>query len=223
MISIITPVWNRIDLTASFITQNQRLYQGKDVEFVIINNGSTDGTYFYLETAEANWNQLSVIHNDRNRGFGPANNQGVKAAKHDKILLVNNDIIVRGDYAKIMAEAIQDNCIYGAQLFSHNTGWNVFDGQIIPYLAGWCLGMTKATFEALGGFDERYIPGDYEDLDLCYTATKQGIALHQIDVPLAHMFEQTAATQLENRRAMTLRHQKLFMEKWGFSTNRGSS
>ncbi len=46
-ISVITPVWNRADLTMQFLRLNWGLYGSRhDVEFVVVDNGSTDDTSF---------------------------------------------------------------------------------------------------------------------------------------------------------------------------------
>lgn len=215
-ISVITPVWNRADLTLRYLYQNHQLYHNKpDVKFIIIDNGSTDGTATLLKSWQARFGeQMAVISNAENRGFGPANNQAAEIAKGDTLLFLNNDIIINGDYLSLIRKAVDDKTLVGAELLDFDTGWNVFDGQIISYIHGWCLAMTKAAFEDLGGFDERYIPGDYEDVDLCYTATQAGYELKSVSLPLVHIFEQTSK-QLGDRRSMTLKHKALFAEKWG--------
>lgn len=219
MISVITPVWNRSDLTAQFLYANWLRYQEKDIEFIIVDNGSSDATRQLLDHwAEVGGGQIVVIRNSKNLGFGPANNQGVKAAMYDKLLFINNDVEISGDYITPVVLALDErpDTLVGAQFLNFDTGWNKFNGRIIPYLAGWCVGMTKAVFEALGGFDERYVPGDYEDMDLSYTAFKTGYALMSLDLPLYHRFNQTAQ-QLPDRRAITERHRRVFAEKWGLA------
>ena len=224
MISVITPVWNRADLTAQFLTKSWQFHQGQQVEFVIIDNGSTDGTSFLL----SNWAEKSVetgnapifrkITNKSNRGFSVANNQGARIATGDHLLFLNNDVLVRGGYLALILAHLRAHptCLVGAELLTHDTGWNVFNDKPIPYIPGWCLAMTRKTFRDLGGFDERYSPGDYEDIDICYTAKQAGRELHVLSLPLVHLSNQTGR-QLPDRLAMTERHRELFAEKWGFS------
>lgn len=219
MISVITPVWNRSDLTAQFLYSNWLRYQKKDVEFIIVNNGSNDATGKLLDYwAEVGNGQIVTIRNSKNLGFGPANNQGAKTAMYDKLLFINNDVEIHGDYIAPIVAALDERpgTLVGAQFLNFDTGWNKFNDRIIPYLAGWCVGMTKTIFEELDGFDERYIPGDYEDVDLSYTAFKKGYALMSLDLPLHHKFNQTAQ-QLPDRRAITERHRLAFAEKWGLT------
>lgn len=214
-ISVITPVWNRADLTYSFLLQNLH-YLGNmpDVEWVIVDNGSHDGTPGVLKAFESRGN-IKFIRNDTNIGFGAANNQAAKIASGDVFIFINNDVLIDGDYITPIVDTIErvPNAVVGAELLNYDTGWNVFGDVRIDYIHGWCVAMSKDTFEALGRFDERYTPGDYEDLDLSYTATKKGYALIALNLPLNHLSGQTGQ-QLANRREITKKHRGLFAEKW---------
>ncbi len=221
-ISVITPVWNRADITLNYLVHNWRLYEGKPVEFIIIDNGSKDGTGYLLDSwREKSGDLLTVIHNETNHGFGPACNQGAWLAQADKLLFLNNDVIIRGDYLSPIIDALEADprALVGAELMTADTGWNVFDGETITYMHGWCVGMTCAAFCDLGGFDERYVPGDYEDLDLSYTAKKKGYHLTELSLPIFHIAAQTAETQIgiAERREITERHRLKFAQKWGFN------
>lgn len=225
MISVITPVWNRADLTSLFLTKSWQFCPKGGIEFILIDNGSTDGTPFLL----SNWKEktlplneqspaLRIITNKNNYGFSIANNQGVKIATNDMFLFLNNDVLIRGDYLTPIIAHLQahETELTGAELLTYNTGWNTFDGQTIPYIPGWCLAMMRKTFNDLGGFDEQYSPGDYEDIDICFTATRAGHKLRALNLPLAHLSNQTGR-QLPDRLTMTKEHRGLFAEKWGFS------
>lgn len=219
-VSIVTPVWNRADLTIAYLYQLWQLYAKRDdIEFVIIDNGSTDGTPATLEQWHSTMNgRLISIRNPENMGFGPANNQGVDSATGDIIILLNNDITILGDFVSIIEQQLEKRpeALLGAEYYDFDTGWNVFDGAIIPYLAGWCLACTKETWLRLDGFDERFVPCDYEDMDLSRTAMTEGVDLVQVGLPLQHTFEQTALQLEGGRRAITEKNRKLFIEKWGF-------
>jgi len=45
----------------------------------------------------------------------------------------------------------------------------------IPSVTGACMLIKKKTYETLGGFDESYILGDFEDSDLCLKALQSGL------------------------------------------------
>ena len=65
-----------------------------DIELVVVDNGSTDGTRDYLAALAEQDPRIRVVQNDENRGFGPAVNQGLNAATGDILVVLNNDTIV---------------------------------------------------------------------------------------------------------------------------------
>jgi GT2 family glycosyltransferase len=212
-VSVITPVWNQWNHTARYFLQAYQAYRAsKDVEFVIINNGSGDHTGRILADYQEKMGNLKVITNEENRGFPIACNQGARKATGDVLLFLNNDIQVYGDYVSILLEMMDDSILAGPELNEHNTGWNKFGEKIIPYIAGWCLALTKATYEALGGFDERYSPCDYEDMDLCYAAVRAGKSLTRLSLPIRHI---SGGSAMPDRLAITERNRLKFREKWG--------
>ena len=215
--SIITPVWNRGDLTMQFLFQHWRQFALRpDVEFVIVNNGSTDNTRLILHRwAGTMKDRLKVVHNDENEGFGPGHNRGAEAASGEILVFLSNDVDVLGDYITILQGQMDGAALYGAELLKGDTGWNTFDGRTIPYLAGWCVAATRDVWDDLGGWDERYVPCDYEDLDLSYQAMKKGYKLVSLDLPLRHAFGQSARALAGGRLAITQRNRAQFMEKWG--------
>lgn len=218
--SIITPVWNRADLTSQYLYDHFGRYANrKSTEWIIIDNGSTDETPHSLEYWQRMVGErLTVIRNEENLGYSKANNQGVAVAQGDILIFLNNDIIIRGDYLAPLEKAVAENpkALIGAQLVTTDTGWNRFGGELIHYLIGWCFAMTRAAFEDIGGFDERYTPADYEDSDLCYAATKKGYDLKEIPLPIQHLGNQTGKL-LGDRRKITEANRVKFAEKWGLT------
>ena len=212
-VSVITPVWNQWAHTARYLLQAWRAYRdSRNVEFVIINNGSTDHTAKLLGDYLEKMSNLKVITNEQNQGFPVACNQGARKATGDILLFLNNDVIAHGDYATCLLETMTSGVLAGPELNEHNTGWNVFGGETVPYIAGWCLALTKVTYEALGGFDERYSPCDYEDVDLCYNAVKAGLNLTRLELPIRHI---SGGSAMPGRLAITERNRLKFAEKWG--------
>jgi GT2 family glycosyltransferase len=218
MISVITPVWNRADLTAQYLFgQNIHYPDDPAVQWIVIDNGSSDGTGGILE----HWkdiigDRLVIIKNETNRGFSVACNQGAAQADGDILLFLNNDILINADYLTPLEKALGDNpnALAGPQLADSDTGWNVFGDQLISYLVGWCLAVPKEIFNTLGGFDEQFSPAYYEDVDLCYNATQNGFELQPVWVPLQHLGEESG-DQLKDKRGITEANRVKFAKKWG--------
>lgn len=218
-VSVITPVWNRADLTASFLMRNWSLYMNRaDVEFIIVDNASADHTALVLSQFQGTMNgRLVVNHNQVNRGFGPGHNQGADMADGEVLIFLSNDVTPHGDYVGPIVEALEEDpdALVGPEMLRHDTGWNTFNGHTIAYLAGWCVACKQATWRVLEGWDERYVPCDYEDIDLSYTALRKGIPLVEVPLPLSHAFGQSAQALSGGRHAITMRSQAKFKEKWG--------
>lgn len=212
-VSVITPVWNQWNHTARYLLQAWQAYRdNKAVEFIIIDNGSIDHTGKLLSDYQEKMSNLTVITNEHNQGFSIACNQGARKARGDILLFLNNDVMVYGDYVSQLLTVMDDDILAGPELNEHNTGWNKFGEITVPYIAGWCLALTKATYEALGGFDERYSPCDYEDIDLCHAATKAGLNLARLELPIRHV---SGGSAMPDRLAITERNRLKFAEKWG--------
>lgn len=221
MISIITPVWNRSDLTARWLHQNWAIYAHQSgIEWIIIDNGSTDDTAQILEYHKgAMGNTLKVISLKKNTGFGPANNRGAEIANGNILAFVSNDVQVFGDYIlpiETLYRYDHGKVLFGPEIWANNTGWNTFDpAGTIPYVAGWCVIVEAALWGVLCKWDERFVPCDYEDIDLSYQMSKAGGALTKLVLPLKHDSGKSAEALPGGRLAMTIANQKRFMEKWG--------
>ena len=60
-------------------------------ELIIVDNASTDGSLDYLKSLNTDF-PLRIIKNDENQSFSKANNDAVKVANGDYVLLLNNDM-----------------------------------------------------------------------------------------------------------------------------------
>lgn len=221
LVSIVVCVWNKVELTAGFLNSLWPWVKRSDAEIVVVDDGSTDNTPRMLkkwgERAPKAW-KFRSYHFEENRGFGPANNYGVGVADGQYLILINNDVEIRGNFIKNVMDALllRPDAIVCGKLIDWDSGWNTFNGGElrVVYAEGWLLGFHRDTWERLGGFDERYVPCDFEDVDLSMKARQQEISLVQIRVPLIHRSGATTR-QLRNREEITIHNRRLFMEKWG--------
>ena len=212
MISFILTVLNRPDMLTHFF---QKLpFQSGEYEFVLVDNASdapTKQVEFWLQNTFKN---VLLVENSRNEGFGPGNNTGAEIANGDILVFTQPDVEFHGDVTKMVSEVV-DGILYGHQLLDYDTGWNRFGNIIVPYLTGYFLACTKHTWKVLGGFDPRYYPADFEDVDLSFTAIHNGLGLKEIDVPVTHDHFGSTWAQFSNREETTKRNRGLFAQKWG--------
>ena len=68
----------------------------------------------------------------------------------------------------------------------------------VPAVTGACLMLQRELFENLGGWDESYVQGDYEDSDLCLRAYQRGCQNWYLPAAeLYHLEGQSRSPQLE--------------------------
>ena len=62
-----------------------------ETEVIVVDNNSVDGS---LEMLKEKFPQVQLIANKENLGFSKANNQAIKIAKGEYVLLLNPDTVV---------------------------------------------------------------------------------------------------------------------------------
>lgn len=218
IVSIVLTVFNKGDLVNSFFLQ--KAAQVLSHEFIIVDNGSRKATTGVLSYLANQFDNIRVIFNEENLGFGVANNIGARHAHGDVLVFTQPDVQFKGDITRLLVQNVVDGKLYGHVLYDHDTGWNVFhkDGQrvTVPYLAGYFLACTPNTWRELGGFDPIYWPADFEDVDLSYTAIQKGIELTTLPFTISHPNFGSTWAQFDDRVEYTIKNRKKFMHKWEF-------
>lgn len=215
-------------------------------ELIIVDNASSDGTLDYLREYVATHDNVRIIANRTNRGFAAGNNQGLALARGAYVLLLNNDTIVTDGWLTRMLkifEAYPDvgivgpmsNYVSGPQLirdvsYSRSEGLDVFatewtnshDGQSreATRVVGFCLLTRKEVIARIGGLDEQFGSGNFEDDDFCIRAFQVGFrARISLDAFVHHTGSQTfKAAKIDYRHSLA-RNWELFKTKWGIPTD----
>ena len=92
--SVIVPCCNQLEFTRHCIAALMRFTRAS-WELIVVNNGSADGTGDYLAgVQDASPVPVTVIANSTNLGFPAAINQGLKCARGEYLVLLNNDAVV---------------------------------------------------------------------------------------------------------------------------------
>src|SRR5690348_9529648 len=89
-LSIIIVSFNTKDLLDRCLSSIEKSMAGSNLrwEVLVVDNGSTDGS---RELLKKKYTRVITLFNKDNVGFGKANNQGMKKAKGEFILLLNSD------------------------------------------------------------------------------------------------------------------------------------
>ena len=72
----------------------KKALKGIDGEIIVVDNNSVDGS---IDLINQKFKDVVLISNKENTGFSVANNQGIKLAKGENILLLNPDTVVQED------------------------------------------------------------------------------------------------------------------------------
>ena len=93
-ISIVVPVFNELDLIEELLSRIKKVCEGlrRTYEIVIVDDGSTDGSYEKLKKIQANDNSLRIVKFTRNFGQQAAVLAGFRISKGDIIVQLDSDL-----------------------------------------------------------------------------------------------------------------------------------
>lgn len=198
ILSVVIPNWNGKQLLRTCLKslQAQTL---KNVEIIVVDNGSVDGSRQYLQRY---FPSVKVISLDKNYGFAKAVNIGIKASNAKMVTLINNDTEVDKNCLKYLYQAAKAHPKVGfvaAKMLNYydrdkidsagdyidvvghanNIGLGELDGpkfnkagKVFLVTGGGGL-FKKTVFEKVGYLDEDYF-AYFEDVDLCLRAQLVG-------------------------------------------------
>ena len=198
-VSVVIPTWNgREPLARNLPSVVNAVAANPDHEILVMENGSEDGTAEFLARE---FPSVRVVEMGSNLGFGRACNAGLGLARHDIVVLLNNDMRVEPDFLQPLIDGFRDPRVFSVTGQIHfsdvskareETGltvgrWqrgrvhlqHVADEQadeLFPtvYAGGGSTAYDRMKVLELGGFDELLEPFYMEDVDLSYMAWKRG-------------------------------------------------
>ena len=177
---------------------------GKNTPLTVVDDGSVDGTVEYLTK---NYPRITCLHHDRNLGFTTSVNLGFASSRSDLVILLNNDVSPTPGYLPPALKHFEDASVFAVTLNESTSSWPLVSYQgKLQYIRGedksrprnsaWASGgsaiFRKATWDKLGGFDEVFSPGYWEDIDIGWRAWKAGY--HIIWEPEAKIIHQHEST-----------------------------
>jgi O-antigen biosynthesis protein len=233
--SIVILTHNQLAYTHECVESIRRLTD-EPYELIFVDNASTDGTVDYLRSLP----NAHVILNTENRGFPAGVNQGIAAARGEQILLLNNDTVVTTGWLHRLLRALHgdstiglvgpcSNQVSGPQqvevgydavgsLDGFAWDWGkTHDGrtETTDRLVGFCLLIRRAVVDALGGFDEQFGVGCFEDDDYCLRALRAGFrAVIARDAFVHHYGGRTFVGSGVDFAALMNENDRRFREKW---------
>ena len=171
------------------------------------------------KTYQANWSKLNIILalNKENLRFGGAVNLGFKLASQQLVFLINNDVEPSLDVLDFLIPHFADQRTFAVTcleqtgqdpsalagknklwfkqgIFQHSKADNLSFGPT-AWAGGGSSLIDRDKFLKLGGFDARYKPAYWEDVDLSFQAKKHGWqVLFEPQAKVTHYHETTNQT-----------------------------
>ena len=104
-LSVIIVNWNTKKLLEDCLSTIYKYTEELEFEVIVVDNGSEDGSQ---DMVKKKFTQVRLILNEENLGFTKANNQGIKIAKGEYILLLNSDTYLVENSLKKLVEITQN-------------------------------------------------------------------------------------------------------------------
>ena len=210
-------------------------------KIVVVDNASTDGVAEWLSQQE----DILFIRNLHNAGYGPACNQGVKATvgvgfEDSDIFILNNDTRITPGAIEMLKEALYSSADTGAVGCVANRAGNkqqidvIFDNveDYISYgeknnvpmdipciervrLSGFGMLIRRDVWDEIGGFDEDFVPGYFEDDALSMEILRRGYRLKVVRNSFIYHIG-TESFKNVDIDSYVYKNYQLFMKKYGF-------
>ncbi len=198
LVSIIVLTYNKAALLLECL-QSVVNHTHNSYEIIIADNASTDRTHELLDRIE----NAIILRNSENLDFIRGNNAASKHAHGKYLLFLNHDTSVLPGWCDELANLLDQRKQVGAvgSKLIHMDGrlqesgclvrvdgstWGYGRGDLNPnnpefnyvrevdFCSGASLMVRAELFNTLGGFDERYNPAYFEDVDLCMSIKRLG-------------------------------------------------
>jgi O-antigen biosynthesis protein len=240
-VSIVIPVFNKAEFTLNCLHSLLKEIDLRRTQIIVVDNASTDRTAEILSQFS---DLIRVISNEENRGFVDACNQGAAAARGEFLVFLNNDTEVLPGWLNPLEETAEqrpsvgavgslllypDNSIQEAGAIvwrngeAHHYGWGGSPddrrfnfAREVDYCSAASLLIRKNVFNELGGFDRRFAPAYYEDVDLCFGVRSLGYkVMYQPASRLVHYEGVTAgADTSKGIKQFQIVNREKFVAKW---------
>jgi GT2 family glycosyltransferase/glycosyltransferase involved in cell wall biosynthesis len=211
-------------------------------EVVVVDNGSAQEVLDYLSAAAVTEPRLRAIFNEENFGFAKGNNIGIQACSDaEVVVLLNDDTMVTPGWLSRLVRYLSDERI---GMVGPVTNWTGNEARIeigyrdvadmkdfaerytrehlgqsfdIGVLAMFCVGIRKRLLDRLGGLDERFGIGMFEDDDYAMRVRKSWYRVVCAEDVFVHHWGRASMSRLDRveYRRLFERNKRYFEDKWG--------
>ncbi len=211
-------------------------------ELIVVDNASVDGTAEYLETFAAQHANVRIQLNDTNKGYAAGNNDGIRLAHGQYVILLNNDTLLPDGWLHRLLNLFNEQPDVGMVGPVTNSAGNEqhielkglneknFEEIAAVYverhkgvwfttekLGFFCVAIRRTLFEKIGYLDETFGLGMFEDDDYCIRAKKAGFSLAVVEDCFVYHKGSVSFRKLADRDYVELfnKNRGYFFEKHG--------
>lgn len=242
-VSVVVVTHDAIALTRLCLASLDRRTDWPNLEILVVDNGSTDGTRDWLEEeASRRGADFRVIAFPQNRGFAPAANAGAAAARGGLLCFLNNDTVVTRGWLSALVRHLEKDPSLGMVGPSTNeianaakvpvryrdpgelepwarafTRKNAGRARPIEMLAFFCVLLPRRVFEAVGPLDEQFAVGMFEDDDYCRRLREKGWTLAVARDSFVHHWGRGSFRRLSEEEYLRIyrENRERYARKWG--------
>lgn len=184
--SIVIPTYNNCERflkpCIDSIFKHTRL---EDIELIISANGCTDNTKRYIDYVISAFefyglaHQIKYVIHEKPIGYARACNEGIKAATADKIVLLNNDVVLldqeKNKWLDLMEAPFLNDPDAGicGPVCQHSPE------AAHDFCVFFCVMIHRKVIEKIGFLNEEYGVGTGEDTEFCIEAMRAGFKIFE--------------------------------------------
>ncbi|SFS60811.1 glycosyltransferase family 2 protein [Marininema halotolerans] len=247
-ISIVIPIHGQLHYTKQCLAAIHR-FTKLPYEVILVDNGSAKKTAQFVTIQDHRMGErVRGLRNDVNRGFAASMNQGMRQAKGDYLVLLNNDTLpsyrwaeqllapFRQDPSVGMTGPVSNRVIPEQKIKVSITRRKAIHrfcrrfNQANPArwreskrLSGFCLALPRRVWQRVGEWDECFGLGTYEDDDYSYRIRKEGLRLIVAGDTYVHHFGSRSFRKRGSKEFYKIlgQNRRYFLRKWNLSTPPG--
>lgn len=243
LVSILIPVYNQFAYTYHCLEHIKKYGGDIAYEIIIGDDCSSDRTKELEKVVKG----IGVIHHERNYQFLINCNRMSKKARGKYLVFLNNDTQVQKGWLEALVSLMEEDKAVGlaGSKFIYPTGLVQEAGGIVwkdasvlqfgnnrqagekelnvrreaDYISGASIMIRKELWDEIGGFDERFVPAYYEDVDLAFQVRERGYkVVYQPESEVVHFEGVTEGgnEEADNKKKKQIeKNRGEFAEKWG--------
>ncbi len=200
---------------------------GGDFNLFIWDNDSGAETREYLRARAKQEPRMKLVESNENLGFIRPNNELAALGHAPWLILLNSDTEVLPGWDRALLgvlQAVPETAAagyLGGILNENGLPAALGLGNAVDYLGGFCLALSRQTYDEHGLFDQAYQFAYFEDSDFCLRLQEKGKQIYALHLDLVHHLENRtvkAEAALPGRAeflaAAFRRNQELFLSRW---------